>query len=429
MCRPTGKTDPFLLYWSTMISHIIRRKKEYLVAFALFLFVLVGVSFRFADSREVPPDDPEPILSENVGSRDIFSDRSPFLMNDPDAGMSDFVSPPPPDMERMKREGCVADRLLTEGFPDQGRTIELVNRSGCYYLHRAVETWLDPPDFEEIDREIAKLRDGFVIGMFLSEAIDVKAEYRYPDEDRNFDFRAMCRPGSENTWGEHTCKPYIAREEYRKYVLYTTQQAMERGVQIFMFGQVHLQDVGDLEASRIPELISEMRLTADHLGMKILIGAQTNDIDRQDYLGLFDFIEGGVGISPEGEIEDGPCFSRWWKQEGDWCWALLWNDRFRSKAKNVFIHYDWSGRIGDDMSTLARMDASTRRKTTAWLHAYFTERDIGFLLPFLTPLPKDNGGCIGPSEHFYTPDDAYSCGDEDAWNDILSGNGDRVPAR
>jgi len=412
-----------------MDEHIIRHKKQYLFVFALTLFVSVGAVFRFADSREALLDDPEFILSENVGLRDIFSDRSPFLMNDPDAGMSDFTPPPPPDMERMKREGCVVDRLLTEGFPDQGRTIELINRSDCYYLHRAVETWLDPPDFDEIDREMAKLREGFAIGMFISEAIDVKDEYYYPDEDRNFDFRAMCRPGSQNDWGEHTCKPYIEREEYRKYVLYTTRAAMERGVQVFMFGQVHLQDNGDLEESRIPELIGEMRLMADHLGMRILIGAQTNDIDRRDYLGLFDFIEGGVGVSPEGTIEDGPCFSRWWKQEGDWCWALLWNDRFRSKAKNVLIHYDWSGRIGDDMSTLARMDAATRRKTTARLHAYFTERGIGFLLPFLTPLPEDNGGCIGPSENFYTPDNRHSCRDEDSWNDILSGDGDRVLTR
>ena len=196
---------------------------------------------------------------------------------------------------------------------------------------------------------------------------------------------------------------------------------MERGVQVFMFGQIHYQDSGDPEDSRLPELLDDMRRTADYLGMDILIGAQTNDNDSDAYLRLFDFIEGGVGVSPNGLIEDGPCHSRWYRQEGDWCWALLWHERFAGKAKNVLVHYDWSGRIGDDMSTLARMDAATRRRTTARLHEYFTSRDIGFLLPFLTPLPGENGGCHGPSKEFYTPDDRYTCDDEDAWNQILSG--------
>ena len=315
-----------------MRCHFIRQRKKYLAGFALALFISVWVVFRYAGTRETGTDFDEAEFLPLIGTKDIFPEWNPFRMRDFDAEASDFAPPPSPDMERMKREGCIADGLLTGGFSDQDRAIRMVNRSECYYLHRAIETWRQPPDWDEVDREARKLRDGFVIGMFLAEAIDVKDEYRYPDEDRLFDFRSMCRPGSENFWGEHTCKPYIGREEYRKYLLYVTREAMERGVQVFLFGQVYLQDSGNLEETELPALLEEMRLMADHLGMRIFIGAQTNDIDREDYLRLFDFVEGGVGVSPEGAIEDGPCFSRWWKEEGDWCWALLWHDRFRKRT-------------------------------------------------------------------------------------------------
>jgi len=36
-------------------------------------------------------------------------------------------------------------------------------------------------------------------------------------------------------------------------------------------------------------------------------------------------------------------------------------------------------------------------------------------------LYKDNGGCRGPKKKFYSPDNAYSCKDEDVINNILAG--------
>ncbi|NTW89388.1 MAG: hypothetical protein HGB37_00530 [Candidatus Moranbacteria bacterium] len=330
-------------------------------------------------------------------------------------------APPAPSMDRMKKQGCVADGLLNGDFPGDGKTMSLINRSDCYYLHRAVETWLKPPDFEAIDKNLKDLRGGFAVGMFLAEAIDTKANYAYPLEGRDFDFDRMCRPGSKNFWGEHTCKPYLMSREYRTYLRYITRRAMDRGVQVFMFGQVYLQDANDLSKSPISEVIAEMREYAAYHGMEIFVGAQTNDITDEKYLSKFDFIEGGVGLASDGTVESGPCFSRWWKKEGDWCWGLLWNDRFSKKAKNVFVHYDWSGKIGDDMSVFTRMSAEKRHETTARLHEYFTSKGVGFLLPYLSRLHVDNGGCVGPAKRFYTPDDRFSCDDEDAWNLILSG--------
>lgn len=414
-------------YTVRAMGHVIRYRNGYVaVVVAVLLGGLSLVFLRNDAESEVPgavsaPSEP-PVISDEIAN--VFVDAVE------DASSAEvFVAPPAPDMERMKLQGCVADGLLNGGFDGDGKAIKLVNRSECYYLHRAVETWLAPPDFGDIDENLESLRDGFLVGMFIAEAIDTKSNYRYPAEDRDFEFDEMCRSGSEGFWGEHTCKPHFGREEYRKYVRYITEQAMDRGVQVFMFGQVYLQDASDPEESRLPDVIADMRRYADYLGMEIVIGAQTNDIEDEKYLRLFDFIEGGVGIDAEGGIEDGPCFSRWWREEGDWCWALLWNDRFASKAENVFVHYDWSAKIGDDMSTLTRMDREIRHETTARLYDYFTDRDIGFLLPYVARLHRDNGGCHGPAKRYYTPDDRYDCDDEDEWNDIMSGNGHRIFTR
>ena len=133
----------------------------------------------------------------------------------------------------------------------------------------------------------------------------------------------------------------------------------------------------------------------------------------------FDYIEGGVGLGSDGSFEDGPCFSRWWKNEGDWCWALLWNKRYSSLVENVFIHLDWSGKLNDDMSTFAQMDETLRAETLEKLHTYFTKQGHGFLMPMLAVLPKKNGGCYGSKKRSYSSDKRYSCGDEDTINEII----------
>ncbi|NTW76013.1 MAG: hypothetical protein HGB34_03870 [Candidatus Moranbacteria bacterium] len=392
---------------------------------ALLMVLLVGVALVFLSVRTVlerSNGSAEAVQEADMSTREA---QQTVVSTDGKVKITgllgeDIAPPPPaPSMERMKTQGCVADGLLNGDFPGDGKTIKLINRSNCYYLHRAVETWLEPPDFDEIGKNIAELKDGFLIGMFLAEAIDTKANYEYPFEGRDFDFARMCRPGSKNFWGEHTCKPTLASAEYRTYLRYITRRAMDRGVQVFMFGQVYLQDTNDLSKSPIREVIAEMHEYAAYHGMEIFVGAQTNDIEDAEYLANFDFIEGGVGLSSEGRVEDGPCFSRWWKKEGDWCWALLWHDRFAKKAKNVLVHYDWSGKIGDDMSIFTRMDEASRHETTARLYRYFTSKGVGFLIPYLSRLHVDNGGCVGPAKRYYTPDDRFSCDDEDAWNKIL----------
>lgn len=332
------------------------------------------------------------------------------------------VSPPPPSMDRMKKQGCVADGFLSGYGGDINSSIALINRSQCYYLHRALETWLRPPDFElarKIQSRVTK--PNTVYGMFIAEAIDTREKYFYPVENRDFDFGAMCRKGSKNYWGEHTCKPSLEKEEYRKYIQYIAEQAMDMGVQSFLFGQVFYQDTGDLNESVMPKVIQDMREYASFLGIKIVVGAQTNDIVDEKYLRIFDYIEGGVGVSADGSVENGPCFSRWWQKSGDWCWALLWHPDFSAKANNVFVHLDWSGKLGDDMSVFTQMDKERRGTTLRNLYSSFTSQNVGFLMPVLATLYKDNGGCQGPKKRFYSASNKYSCQDENVINDILSG--------
>ena len=310
------------------------------------------------------------------------------------------------------------DGVLSGYGEDTVEAIHLIDRSNCYYLHRAVETWLATPDFS-MARELMTLvkKEDLVWGMFIAEAIDTKAEYYSFEKDRMFKFADMCRKGTKNDWGEHTCKPSLSQSEYRDYVRQITSEAIDSGIQVFMFGQVFYQD--NLQKPRVDDIIEDMRDYAKDRGVEIFVGAQTNDITDKKYLRYFDFIEGGVGIDANGSVESGPCHTRWWKKPGDWCWGLLWHPQFSEPANNVFVHLDWSGLKWDDMGRFARMDKELRVDTIKNLHSYFTKKDIGFLVPFGAPLFKENDGCVGPQKRYYSPNNLYGCPDEDAFNKIL----------
>lgn len=324
--------------------------------------------------------------------------------------------PKPVSMERLKKQGCVADGLLSEYNPDREEYISLINRSNCYYLHRAIETWLTPPDFDTIQYVMSRMaKKDLVYGMFIAEAIKTNADYINNDDKSTFDFKKMCQEGSENIWGEHSCKPDFGSGEYRKYIRYVTREAIDLGIQSFMFGQVYFQENG--RRDRVVEVVKEMRAYAKKKGINIVIGAQTGKITDPSYLKLFDYIEGGVGIDGSGNLPEGPCLDRW-----GGCWALLWDERYSQNAKNVLLHLDWTGIKSDDLDIFARMDKKTRAQTLQHLYDYFNSKNMGFLMPFFGVLDKTNGGCYGPKKRFYSPDNRYSCGDEDVINKILSRN-------
>lgn len=355
-------------------------------------------SEKVVDVTQVQPIEERSVQTENVG------------------GIEELLKPP--SMDIIKKRGCITDGILNGHGGDSERAMKMINRSQCQYLHRSIETWLEAPDFIEIRKNKEKiLKQDMIFGMFLAEAIDVKAEYFFPEENRMFDFRKMCRKGTENYWGEHTCRPSMERTEYQKYLKYITEQAMDIGIQSFMFGQIYYQD--SISNPKSKAVVQEMRAYSKKKGFQIVVGAQTNDITKESFLRIFDYIEGGVGLQKDGSFENNACFSRWWKKPGDWCWALLWHEDYATKANNVLIHLDWSGKMNDDMSTFAQMDDKLRIETLDKLYNYFTDRGHGFLMPVLAVLPKENGGCYGAKKRSYSSDEKYSCGDEEGINEIL----------
>ncbi|OGI25695.1 MAG: hypothetical protein A3J76_04410 [Candidatus Moranbacteria bacterium RBG_13_45_13] len=331
-------------------------------------------------------------------------------------GIEEGKPPPPPvSMDRVMREGCVADGLLSQYNPDSDQFISLINRSNCYYLHRAVETWRQPPRFEVINNVMNRItKKDVVYGMFIAEALDTNDNYKNASSGHYFRFRKMCHRDSLNAWGEHTCKPTFSSEEYRDYLKYITRRAIDMGIQSFTFGQIYMQESSSRKYA--PQIVKKIRAYAKKRGVDVVIGAQTGATTDPKYLKLFDYIEGGVGIDSNGDVENGPCLST----RGS-CWALLWNKAYSAKSKNVLLHLDWTGIPSDDLDVFARMSPEKRAETLRKLHKKFTSQNMGFLMPYFGVLAKDNGGCYGPKKRYYSPDNAYGCRDEDAINAILGG--------
>jgi hypothetical protein len=375
----------------------------------LFLAVSAGAVFWFQKNKTISFET-GPVF---VPPRENISFHG--ALEKPSAELPEKPPPPPVSMERLKSQGCVADGLLTGYNPENEKFIDLINRSHCYYLHRAIETWLKPPDFEKINNVMRRItKEDVVYGMFIAEAVDFKAKYFNEKKQRDFDFRQMCHRDGMYAWGEHTCKPTFSSSEYRDYLKQITRQAIDLGVQSFTFGQVYLQE--STSRDYVPEIVRDIRDYAEKKGVDVVIGAQTGAITDPEYLKRFDYIEGGVGINSEGRIENGPCLSR----KGS-CWALLWNKKYSAVANNVLLHLDWSGIVQDDLDVFARMTPEKRARTLQNLYKYFSSKKMGFLMPYFGVLDRNNSGCIGPKKRFYSPDNTYSCKDENTIDAILSG--------
>jgi hypothetical protein len=382
----------------------LRKKIKTSYAFLIIIALSLGVlSLLWIEKKYYTPRIDEPIKIVRKQARPLSFSKI------------ERPKPKPVSMDRLKRQGCITDGLLSEYNPDREEYISLINRSNCYYLHRAVETWLTPPDFETIDYVMGRITKKDVIyGMFIAEAIKDNADYFNNEENRYFDFKKMCQGGSDNAWGEHTCKPDFGSAEYRSYIKYITRKAIDLGIQSFTFGQIYMQEGGG--ADRVPEIVRDIRAYAKKKGVNVVIGAQTGTIKNAAYLSLFDYLDGGTGIDADGNLPTGSCLDRW-----GGCWALLWDETYSKNAKNVLLHLDWSGIMSDDLDIFARMDKETRAKTLQDVYHYFISRNMGFLMPMFGVLDKENGGCYGPKKRFYSPDNKYSCQDEDTINKILLG--------
>ncbi len=115
----------------------------------------------------------------------------------------------PPKMEKMKTNGCVADGLLS-GYNKTSKDISVVKKSNCYYLSRAIETWLEAPDFQKAQKIMDKIgRDDVLYGMFIAEAINKKEKYLYYKENRRFDFSKMCKKKQQKFLGRTHLQTFL----------------------------------------------------------------------------------------------------------------------------------------------------------------------------------------------------------------------------
>lgn len=401
-----------------MGNYFNNRKKPFFlrarVPFGVAVFIILGLSGGVLWLLENGLDDIVPAQAVYSG---VLVNRTDASV-DPDKKKDEprHFSPGPISMDLVKSNGCVADGFLSGYGGRTGEAVKMINRSKCVYLHRALETWLKPPNFEkafDIMEEVDKRP--IVYGMFLAEAISMRKEYDDPASGEEHRFDLMCREGTEGRWGDETCIPSIQDVEYRRYLKAVTHRAMDLGIQSFMFGQIQLQDEHpNFEETEIKKVLDDMRSYAKERDMEIIIGAQTDDVTDEKYLRLFDYIEGGVGIDSQGGVEDQPCFSG-----HSSCWALLWDKRYSSKANHVLLHLDWSGYTWDDMGVFARMPQETRIKTLDNLYKKFTTQKMGFMMPFLAVLNRENNGCYGPNKNFYSPSDKFKCKDEKYINKIM----------
>lgn len=332
-------------------------------------------------------------------------------------------------MTIIKTRGCVADGILSDYGEDRENSVALLDRSQCIYVHRALETWADRPDFDKADEIRSHFsRKNIIFGMFLAEALNPKKKFvlqKIDDEsgeveEETFSYGDMCREGTIGYWGGDTCVADLKSKKYARYLEGVMKEAIDRDIRVFLLGQVHLQEGNILDGSRLSDILKNVRKYAFQRGKDIAIGAQTNTITDSEYLQQFDFIEGGVGINDSGEIEESRCSTYWAEKRNGWCWALLWHSQYANAARAVLLHLDWSGISDDDMSRFARMEKQIRVRTLITLYDRFTQGTFGFLPPFFAVVAKDNGsGCFGPTPEFYSPDVQYSCGEEKEINGIF----------
>ena len=336
------------------------------------------------------------------------------------------VSSPAKQVELLKTKSCMFDGLIVE--PVSGATsddfnsnIEVLSRSNCEFLPRAIETWEAPPNFKLIEKNLNIVRKrtnkNYVYGMFISEAIATKKIYK-DDFGKAFDFEAMCVPGTQDHWRTASCIPNVAHAEYQRYIFYIVEKAMVLGVRDFTFGQL-----GHVDPRRVmPSVIDRIRNIAERLGAVITIGGQPNGIMREDYLRKFDYV-----ITPSyiDDVTPAQVRSNEYGQckAGTNCQAIYFHPSLVGISNAVIAEVDWFGR-DDDAHRLGKKTKEERHRYIYELSQALKEKGVGFILPFRIWYNYGAlGGCFGQNTYLYSASNEYKngCGDEDAWNAILAG--------
>lgn len=328
-------------------------------------------------------------------------------------------------MAEMKSRGCMFDGILyaRSQLAGHSQDLQMLARSSCFYLPRAVETWNSSPNFQTIATNLSALRTAlgsvqkqFLFGAFIAESVDTTRAY-VSTSAGTFNSANFCYPGSLGTFGPGTCVPDLRSPVYQQYLLGITSDLLDLGVSDFLFGQ--LQYV-DRNLSAAPTLLARMRDLAARKNRLIVIGGQTNTIRDAAYLQAFDYILGGSYITTSGGlVMDSEISGPQAQASGS---ALLWHPTYRSLARNVIIEFDWWN-TDDDIHRFARLSASSRAAALARIRSTFASINVGFLLPFTVPLNGGvaSGSCSGANVWTYSANRDFSCKDESVENLLMGG--------
>lgn len=353
-------------------------------------------------------------------------------------------------IQSAKTNGCLWSGLL-DGAGDNHNVqahlddefIPMLARSRCLFLHRSVETWAKPPDFAKIRANIQRIKTAtgknYIYEMMIAEAIPAAYRSELSSEYSQFDFPAMCADSQPIDYGRpQNCIPSLDKPEYRRYLEYITQQAIDSGVQSFLFGQVYFQNPNWSNQPLISQVIQPIRDYAASKNVSIIIGGQTNHITNPVYLQNFDYIQGGIFFDDSGTINfnsqcknnanPNPNGNPWWD-----CAAHLWHDAYRNSAKNVLVTFDHESTLSDDIHRFTRLSKTDRAGLLSQLYSYMKSKNVGFIMPFLVNLSSNlrDDECYGFYPWIYSAANSgsterndlnhrsYSCQDEDAINAIL----------
>lgn len=352
-------------------------------------------------------------------------------------------------MPIMKNYGCSWDGLLWDG-PDEiwhgglgnyNDYLAVLGRSGCKFLSRSIEDWDSPPNFNTVQQRMNQIQGAtgksYIYSLNIAEAVPCTGSYFDPITSQNLDFSKMVvsNDPSGSYYGGATCVPSFHNAEYLKYVTSITQQAIDIGVQDFIFGGMDLQesqqlvktngtfvagqsaDTSWLTAPVFPQIFAQMRSYAYSKGKNIAIGCQLPSppaINNYPYLHFCDYKYVPLLTGNFNE----------------------WGNTSETSQTNIIADFEWWGEnsgSSDDIITIAKMSQPDRDSFIFGKMDYFRNQlqgSAGLLLPYIEPIqtqPSITGSayCHGPgsadgTQSNFSPSNSY-CRDEDVFNDALAG--------
>ena len=244
--------------------------------------------------------------------------------------------------------------------------VDLISRSNCTYIGRAVDTWDWAPDFTAIASNITAFNERVtgthILGEYVAEKVPLNGPTYYSTIlGRDYIFANMCK--TPPVTGDTDCKDSYNQPEYVTYVTDIMTQSINLGIQVFLFGEVGNTDSnGTLASSQLVQVMNSMRTYAASKGQQVLYVAQfPSTYGGSSYLNSFDLIQGAVYMNANGTIpntptvtnKDGPAPPRLWL-------ATNASGKPVYNPQKLVIEYDWFSNPIDDSSEMGCLSTNSQ---------------------------------------------------------------------